>query len=79
MSEMVDRGARILSAQGLDGCEEEGRIEPCRADICPCRRVARSIIAAMREPTRQMMGAGEEVPGDASAWVWRRMIEEALK
>lgn len=64
MSEIVDRLARILSKECLDGCENEGYIDPCVTKLCNCRRVARAQIEAIREPTEAMQLAGHNKQND---------------
>lgn len=79
MSEMVERVARALA-------KEEGYAY----DPLPYDARARSAIEAMREPTKAMEKAGEELddwgvasdpgPGHASALAhWHVMVDEALK
>jgi hypothetical protein len=70
---MVERVARALEAL----CEHDGE---------PVQEMARAAIAAMREPTREMIIAGERVAPAAEGYsmpddipdTWRAMIDAAL-
>ena len=80
MSAMVDRVALVLARNCHDGCEDgdEG-FRACVAEHCTCRKTARDVIEAMREPTPEMTKAAR------SRWTqghdktaWRIMIDTAL-
>lgn len=42
----IDAVARLLSKGCWDGCEDDGRIEPCLWPPCPCRTAAVEILRA---------------------------------
>lgn len=73
MSAMVDRVAGFLRD------EDEIQISD------RYRRLARTALAAMREPTQQMLVAASKIPGGgfqnshSDLEVWQAMIDEALK
>lgn len=85
MSEMVERVAKELYEatpfkQTAGGFEEQSDVYQRM-----CTVLARTAIAAMREPTAKMVGAGcdEEKVGYApdgapAEYVWRAMIDAAL-
>jgi hypothetical protein len=80
MSEMsmVERVARAIHRQ--DFLSEEAAENSWEIDTELRMDMARAAIAALREPTPQMIGAAHEA-GIASRVlpVWRAMIDEALR
>jgi len=74
MSEMVDRVAQAIADVW---CDKPGNTEAARL----FEKTARAAIAAMREPTLDMLGSGRRVhPYDCDVEEsWPVMIDEALK
>jgi len=69
MSEITDRVAKAIMDKLPIGFMAEYQQE-----------IARAAIAAMREPTAEMVSAGELSPFDCSSEVtWKAMVDEALK
>jgi hypothetical protein len=75
--DMITRLTRAISKSCFDGCEEHGCIEPCRPDLCTCRRAAVAALEAMREPTPAMLAAPTMENADSA--IWSVMIDTALK
>ena len=82
MSEMVERVARIIFEEAMYSGTWSGASPGLRDK---CFDIARTAIAAMREPTLSMLMAANDLPG-AAPWgdplpvdLWRSMIDEALK
>jgi len=77
MNEMVERGVRAITASTRDFGISFGWEE----------RLVRAVIAAMREPTQEMIEAGayeipiaefDELPKDIAVAVWHAEIDAAL-
>lgn len=73
MSEMVERIAKAIEV----AFEREGRV----FDAGQAETLAHAAIEAMREPTEAMMTAGcfEGIGRGTAQFVWRDMVDEALK
>jgi hypothetical protein len=67
MSEMVERVAKAQAGSRWEMFDEEHRNA--------ARKLAREAIAAMREPTLEMSLAVPTI----QPWMWRAMIDEALR
>lgn len=79
MSEMVERVARALYAVNTGGAASwEDEAPEFQQWVC---EQARAAIAAMREPTEAMVeeGASEIRAAGGPEFVWRAMIDAALK
>jgi hypothetical protein len=89
--EMVERVARAMADFAAEGCEVTvggGSIAAC-VGPCRCRELARTAIAAMREPTEAMVEATKQLyepggPGYRSVHAgdlatWHAMIDAALE
>jgi hypothetical protein len=78
MNEMVERVALVIR-KAADGHETLEAPLDYTGESAPdlWRENAREVIAAMREPTWPMIDAGNE--HDASSYIWKAMIDEALK
>ena len=63
--DMVPRVARVIA----DGVRDD----------MPSDEIARAAIAAMREPTPQMLGAASCIPHARDAEIYRAMIAAALR
>lgn len=71
-NEMIERVARAIYNNADPTCEWD---EALNRDIY--FTVAKAAIAVMREPTEEMLDAGD-VEGDAE-FIYKRMIDSALK
>lgn len=78
-AEMVERVAAIIHPSAFDG-HAEGECDVCDGDLREARALARQVIAAMREPTAEMVNAGvaEQWTEDTAAKVWQAMVDAAL-
>lgn len=53
------------------------KLEGCNIECSHCRKIAKSAILAMREPTEEMIDAGLNRP--IGVKIWTAMIDAALK
>lgn len=80
---MVERVARSIYERarpsadfGVDMASWESAAPSTRSDL---RELARTVIAAMREPSQAMVDAGVEAVSDGICDAWYAMIDAALE
>lgn len=68
-NEMIERIVKVVSG-----------VEGCKTNCSHCRKIAKAAIAAMREPTEEMLIAGHcTTASDHLEMGYQAMIDAALK
>ena len=70
---MIERVARAIASKT---CPSSPMCEP--TDQCSCRESARAAIAAMREPSEEMVQAAVRTTGGFPKTAWHAMIDSLV-